>query len=171
MSLVDISVSERICFATELNSLRLYSWTLKFRKIVQQQMWCKVVSLILAFFETVWKMYDEKVCGSRREAARCFSSTISWAPSFTSSYFGFRFNNEYNAVLFSSAYPASAKNDVEPCCHKQSSLMRDRRQRLLWYTLPDGRNCWWYLPVIDAKTRYWSRIAIFAYPTCTRRPR
>jgi len=26
------------------------------------------------------------------------------------------------------------------------------------------------LAVIDAKARYWSRIAIFAYPTCIRRP-
>jgi len=43
------------------------------------------------------------------------------------------------------------------CCHKQSSLMRgDCRQRLMWYTLPHGRNCWllmtlqqWSMPKSD----------------------
>jgi len=32
------------------------------------------------------------------------------------------------SVLFSS----SAENDVEPCRHKQGSLMRGHRRRLLW---------------------------------------
>ena len=29
-----------------------------------------------------------------------------------------------NFVLFPQAYPSTNKNDVEPCCHKQDSLMR-----------------------------------------------
>ena len=97
----------------------------------------------------------ERSCDASCLSVVSCSSTVPRVLSSIISYLGFRFTNAgnyVNFVLFSSACPSSAKNDVEPCCHKQGLLMNsNRRQHLLWYTLPRIGNVDDTSPVIDAK--------------------
>jgi len=64
---------------------------------------------------------------------------------------------------------------VHAGCDKQDSLVRGRLRGKRTYTLSaincptvDRRNCWSHSN--SPKARYWSRIAIFAYHICIRRP-
>ena len=82
------------------------------------------------------------------------------------SYFGLHCV-QLDFVLLSSA--------LVDACRKQDSLMRgglhDKRTSTLsaidYLTVEIVNNS---SPVVDTKARYWSSIAIFAYPICIRRP-
>jgi len=114
-----------------------------------------------------------KIIGSRihrREAARClclsvvsFNITIPRAQSFVIIYLDLRFTNAFNlnSVL--------SRRNVEASCHTQNSLMHGATSSVfrdqqtppfsaitveMFTTVNDGS-------VIDAKARYWSKIAFF----------
>ena len=102
-----------------------------------------------------------------------FNTTIPRTQSYIVSSFGFIFNTAYNYIIF-----CCLRGNVEASCHKQDSLMRgaasssvSRDQQTLplsaiTYRLTrrnlDSAIVTMDPAVIDAKARYWSKIAIFA---------